>query len=232
MDSYPLRWVRAALFAFALVATSVSHAQLTYTNNPAWNGTSGAIGLGEGSLFETWGQTFVADTTNTFMDSFTFHVSWQSGGDSRLAGYVAEWDGAKITGPILYSSAMRTIAAGATGFQTLTFDTDGLSLTGGSQYVAFLSVSDFLNGVNDGVRMGYAGSSFAGGKYVVAHNGSDFSLLASQDWVSQSDFDWAFTMEFSRAGPTGSVVPEPSTYTMIGAMALLALVGIRRFRRA
>jgi len=50
---------------------------------------------------------------------------------------------------------------------------------------------------------------------------------------SDADYnDMLFAFRGSAALPRGDTVPEPSTYGLIGAAALLALVGYRRFKKA
>jgi hypothetical protein len=45
------------------------------------------------------------------------------------------------------------------------------------------------------------------------------------------EYDYERSYDYHPSQPSGSAVPEPSTYGMIGAGALVALIGLRRFKR-
>lgn len=232
MKILSIRYLRAAVCAAALTGASLSFAQLTLTNTPAWNGSNGIGSFGEPGA-ATFGQTFTAVAGNTFMNSFTFHLKWNSDGDVKFNAYVSAWDGAKITGPLLYTSVMNTLPVGTSAFQPFTFSTGSLALTAGSQYVAFLSASLHFDSVPDVAVFGWTFTeSYSGGNFVWMDNGSNFGALSISSWNPVTNTDLAFTMEFSPAGSGAGVVPEPSTYGLIGAMALLGLVAVRRMRRS
>ena len=200
----------------------------------------------------TWGQTFTADAENRFMNSFTFYFdknydsSDRHFGESRFAGYVAAWDDdpdrshGQVVGPLLYSSGMQTVPAEPIPqevytFPAFTFNTGSLELEPGGKYVAFMSAANFFDGVADSGWVGITETNTYDGGSLVTWSGSGLHNLTKSNWADYSDpatnsfltnTDLAFTMVFS---PTaGGAVPEPSTYGMIGAAALLLIAGARR----
>ncbi|NJL21993.1 MAG: hypothetical protein HC895_16160 [Leptolyngbyaceae cyanobacterium SM1_3_5] len=131
-----------------------------------------------------------------------------------------QWDGTKAIGDILYQSAAQSKASAA-AFEEFVFNTGGINLTAGQQYVAFLSASGFFDG-DDGVTgMGYLFQDvYAGGGFVFRNNGSDFSLLTSTPWetfIGGGVDDTAFTASF-----TPGATPVPTPALVPGAIALTA----------
>ncbi|MDZ8237307.1 MAG: PEP-CTERM sorting domain-containing protein [Nostoc sp. ChiQUE01a] len=134
-----------------------------------------------------------------------------------------------VYGPILYQSGPQS-TTNALGFEQFTFNTGGISLTSGKQYVASLSASNFFDGTTGLAGLGATGfqSVYSGGDFVFYNNGSDFSLLTQNTWddIGGSFFgDSAFKASFSTA--TASV-PEPTT--MLGILAIGAF-GISSFNK-
>lgn len=222
------RLTRAALCAAAISGASLAHAQAILTNSVPWNGADYVAPFGEPEI-ATIGQTFIAGAAHTVLENFSFHLRFEEGADVGFRGYVSEWDGEKLTGPLLFESTPQTLFSGANTFQPFVFDTEFLSLTPGTQYVAFLSASNDFDSV-----AGYAGlaapvqqDSFAGGNLVLALNADNFGALSSDPWIEIFGLDLVFTMNFE-----GGAVPEPATYGVIAAVALLLLAGARRMQRA
>ncbi|MBW4675069.1 MAG: PEP-CTERM sorting domain-containing protein [Desmonostoc geniculatum HA4340-LM1] len=217
----------AALIALGVAGTA--QAQTVIDTTPSWNGTDFFRPFGEENT-ATYGQTFTVGSDNVLND-FTFFLNDFDGQPDVVdfAAYVAEWDGFKATGPILYQSAPQS-TTNAPGFEQFTFDTGGISLTSGKQYVAFLSASNFFDGTTGLAGLGATGlqSVYSGGDFVFYNNGSDFSLLTQNTWDdigSGSYGDSAFKVSFSQA--TASV-PEPTT--MLGILAF-GVFGISSFNK-
>jgi hypothetical protein len=203
--------------------------QSTIDTYPAWvaAGMTGAAPFGEPNT-ATMGQTFTAPAGDIFLNSFSFWLedSTQPGAATSpvdFAAYVMAWNGTRATGSILYQSApqVTTNNGGAGGFAQFTFSTGGTLLTPGSQYVAFLSASNFFDGDQEGVTMGWIGdgNAYPGGDFVFANNGSSFSGLITDPsaWDGSRIGDAAFQASFAP-----EAVPEPATW----AAAVMALIGV------
>ncbi|MDB6173078.1 MAG: repeat-containing protein [Chthoniobacteraceae bacterium] len=169
----------------------------------------------------TYGQTVTVPLNETVLESFSFKLD-RCFNLVTFAAYVAAWDGAKATGPILYSSEARQ--TGSTGHaEEFKFTTGGLPLAPGSQYVLILSASNFFNGVQDISSLVISNfESYPGGNLVSLQNGSDFALLTDRRWTV-FPYDAGFTADFS------SSVPEP-TQSLVG-ICLLSVASISRRRQ-
>ena len=89
------------------------------TTLPAWEsggqdrlgsfGEQGASGPGSHPRPATFGQTFTANGSTQILESFTFYADDSLNTDFFDFGfYVAEWDGNKAVGSLLYESSMQT----------------------------------------------------------------------------------------------------------------------------
>ena len=176
----------------------------------------------------TVGQTFVATGTN--LADFSFWLSNDGLGTTQadalqLRGYLMAWDGSQAVGPVLYASDTRvgpTLLA-----QQYQFITSNLTLSAGAQYVAFLSVSEFIAGISPAdasaafIMSDDAGS---GGELVFAFNGDDFPSLTTTPWTTGNGEQLQFEATFN-----GTVVPEPATVLLLGCGVFI--IGAVRARR-
>jgi len=150
----------------------------------------------------TYGQTITVPAVDNVLDTFSFwsdDILDNSFPDYvDFAAYVMAWDGNKATGPILWQSIMQTSTnnGGADGFEKFSFDTGGVALTPGEQYVLFLSSSDFFDGSNGVSNTPAGGTAYTGGHFVYMSNGSDFSALTTNNWDQLIDLDWSFEASF------------------------------------
>lgn len=177
----------------------------------------------------TYGQTFTVGADRK-LNSFSLWLDGAVSAPVDFAGYLYKWDGYKATGSSLYaSSAQKFTGAPYRTPQEFSFTTGGITLETGSQYVAFLSASNFFDGVYSTATMpiaGYGADVNPGGTFVYYNNGSDFSKLTTYSWDKTYGTDdvW-FAASFS---PTESV-PEPGTVMLLGGGFLgLAIYGKRR----
>lgn len=214
-----------------LLLCGVSNAAVIDTAS-GWDGISsvGAFGEPNGATF---GQTFVAPSTDSVLDSVTLYLddfldpNMGRPDYVKFAFYVMQWDSinSMASGAVLYQSGMYTTTnnGGAGGFEGFTFNTGGLSLSPGSEYVFFLNASDFFDGSWDGALMGITTDEYLGGSFALLNNGSDFDLVTTDAWTIWQDTDLAFTATFSAPSAT----PIPGAVWLLGT-GLLGLVGIRR----
>jgi hypothetical protein len=155
-----------------------------------------------GSDIATYGQVITAPADDTQLDSFTFLMNT---GTVVMRGEVYAWDGEKATGPNLYESEPRTVTT-TSGFEEVTFDTDGVQLVPGQQYVLFATMSkDYESSANSGAFATWlgvfsgSGDAYPGGSYVLMNSGSSFDQLLTSAWTSSPYLDWdlAFKAVFS-----------------------------------
>ncbi len=183
------------------------------TTLPGWDGTTVASPMGEGmqapGTMATFGQTFSVPAQSPVLREFSFWLS-----DSPdvhpdpldFGGYLAEWDGDRIVGPIIHSASVRTTDRLSHGeFRRFDFPLNA-ELDPARTYVFFISASDYFDGVaseaNLAVRIG---SAYDGGHLVSASNQSDFGTLSTQGWSSAIAQDLVFEAKFE-ALLTGAVV--------------------------
>lgn len=213
------------VFAFILALTActagTSRASLTIDTTPSWDGSYSVATFGSPHT-STYGEVVTA--LGPTLESFTFYMNQAS---FPFAAYVYRWDGMKAaSAPLWLSGPTQTSNSGV--FQPITF-TPGISVTPGSQYVLFASVSDpsFYGKGGDGSWGFIDGNGGNPGTYFVfSNNGNDFSALTSSQWDSLlwfgTDRALAFKAEF-----TASPVPIPGALLLFGP-ALAGLIALRR----
>lgn len=198
--------VTAGAICIAFGTAEAGHAANIDTT-PSWDGSSFTQPFGEPDT-ATYGQTFTVGTDNV-LQSFSFWLGGFQDGSVDFAAYVMGWNGTNATGPILYQSAQQTKSSNSS-FQEFAFNTGGINLNPGQQYVAFLSASNFFDGNPGTTGMGTIipdGDVYDGGGFVFYNNGSNFNLLTSDSWDSFSDRnDAAFKASFTPI-PTPALLP-------------------------
>jgi hypothetical protein len=224
-------------FAIGVVALIAASAQPALASSistvGSWDGSNFVLQMGEFDT-ATYGQTFTAPADNV-LTSFTFYVNDNENPDFLdFAAYVYAWDGLKATGPALFTSGgmSTTDNGGAGGFETITVNTGGVTLATGSQYVAFLSASNFFDGIQGTSIWGYLNADvYAGGGFWFSNNGNNFAALTTNNWenfVGGGVNDLAFSMEFS---PSQVPVPEPTSLLLFGTGAAGLIVKARRRKK-
>jgi hypothetical protein len=182
-----------AVLMFAMVGARAALAETVIDTAPQGNGT--ICCFGSGGDFETWGQLITAPADDTQLESFTFFISTNP---IVMRGEVYAWDGEKATGPNLYESAPRTVTS-TSGFEEVTFDTGGVQLVPGQQYVLFATVSkDYESSAATASWLGVFPGVYPGGYFVEMDNGSSFDQLFTNAWsLRLHDWDLAFKAVFS-----------------------------------
>lgn len=213
------------VFAALLLAASVSSADATVINSGGFWGSVSSFGEGG----HTFGQTFSLNPGNdTSLDSVSFYLyDFNNPDNIDYALYIYGWDGAKITGSSLFTSGMLS-SDGLTGWETVSVNTGGVNLTTGTDYIFFVSASNFYDGSYGTGALGATNSSYANGNFFYSYNGNDFGMLSNTAWSSiGSDYDLAFTLQLSPS----SQVPEPSTLLLLLGGGLAGLGVVRRLRK-
>lgn len=176
----------------------------------------------------TYGQTFTVGS-DRWLGSFSLYLQGELTSPISVRAYVQAWDGAMVTGPVLFRSAV-TAYAGSSAPLELVFDALGTELQAGAKYVAYLSVSGLSTGSTETVGMPHSGDFghdlLADGGFVWADNGDDLDLLGQTWWDGfemGNDVWFKATLASSAPLTPPPAVPEPaSALLMLGGLALAA----------
>ena len=181
------------------------------------------------------GQTITVPT-NGDTDLVSFGIGVYTAPNAVPFGVVAQvyaWDGSQPTGSPLYTSLLTPLPT-VYGFQSVLpiFDTGGLQLEAGGQYIILLNVEQIFY-----IGTLVSGTPYSGGSSVWLINGSPtWSTIPGslpQDWFGPgadppANLQVPFIATF--AAPP---VPEPGTWIlMLGGLGLIGLAAGRRARRA
>jgi PEP-CTERM motif len=128
---------------------------------------------------------------------------------------------------VFFTRAAKKTRTGSiiSSFDPFTFNTGGINLISGQQYIAFLSGFQFFDGVDGGIATGATDSDvYSGGDAIFLGNGtntgSDFITINKWNKVGNglSDRELAFKANLTSA--SAQPVPEPSS-----SLGLLAFGG-------
>jgi hypothetical protein len=183
----------------------------------SWDGSKQIAAFGEPGI-ATFGQTFTIGDDHV-LKSFSFWLRDDaSPGQADFIAYIVRWSGSSITGPILFQSAAFTVTSST--FTEFTFNTGGISLQPGAQYVALLSASQLFNGVEGVAAVGFLSADVCTGTvggpdqgcgFVFKDNGADFSALTAAGW-GQVREDAAFRASFSAPAMTVAIDIKPGSF--------------------
>ena len=195
---------------------------LIVDTTPAWNGITDLRNFGENGS-STYGQVFTVPTGETTVTAFTFYLNdFDQNVPINFAGYIKAWDGTKAVGANLYESGLRA-TTGALGFEPFTF-TGSTNVVEGGQYVAFLSVIGYIDGLPDRGSMagGLPASTYPGGDFV-SSNSLTFAELTTSAWNVGSNVDTAFNLQFGIFSdpPIVTLPGAPLAYTENGPATLI-----------
>ena len=156
------------------------------------------------------------------MQSFSFWINAQQNPDPlQFTANLVQWNGLMPIGPRLYTSAPLAITAAAGVTEKYQFNLPNIAVTGGDQYMAFLTTLDVSDGLTGTAYVGFIGSDvLPGGRAFVSYATTDSELL-QQDWAYlQPSVDLVFQAQF-----TG--VPEPGV-TSLAICIVTTLIVFRR----
>jgi len=167
----------------------------TIDTTPDWDGKTTIQAFGYPDT-ATYGQVVTVPVTgDNVLQSFSFYMKLPN--TCTFRGYVYAWDGTKATGSALYESPTGA-TKGSGNFEEVHFETGGVAMTPGAQYVLFASTSK-----DAGSGSGPWGAIYqdvypgSGNTFVFLNNGTDTSAWTSLSWtVISSSYDLAFKATF------------------------------------
>jgi hypothetical protein len=220
--------LRILVAAFFLLSSVGFAGTVTYDNSSLVNSSISPFGSPADESTSTYGETFAAPGgTSTVLNNFSLFLD-PGPISGQLEGYIGTWTGSQA-GSLLYTSAPVTVTG---NFQQFTFNTGGLSLTPGAEYIAFLSISGpgyaGFQG-NTSMPTVSGGGTIPGGTMVWFNNGADASLLTNTTWDGYNAFgmslDAQFVADFNTSG--ASATPEPGSLVLFGS-GIVGLIGMAR----
>ncbi len=222
------------IFCMGIFLIPIQTHATTIDTSSNWIG-GGVSGFGEGAT-GIFGQTFTVPENDTVLDSFTFWladfmISPYSSDFVDFSAYVMAWEHSDdytnmhAVGDVLWQSDQQSTTNNngqGSGWEEFTFQTGGIQLNFGEQYIIFLSSLEFNDGEPGYAKMGLV-PNVLDQNYFVAKQGGSFT---STGWHSFSDGDDASVI-ISFSAPAPAPTPEPSTIILFG-LGILGLAGVSR----
>jgi hypothetical protein len=193
---------------------------------------NGAAPFGDGDAGEAYGQTFLVPLDHSNLTAFSFwvyNIPDTSNQPLKFSAVVMAWDTDRASGPVLYESPIQTLAEAQipfnpSAFTEFSFSTNGVLLTPGQKYVAFLSATnEFWDTNTTTAQVGYMGPNdfYLDGKAWFLNTFGIIGVETLLPWSNSfGSTDLAFQATFSP-------VPIPAAVYLFGS-ALLGLGWMRR----
>ncbi|HJV00490.1 MAG TPA: PEP-CTERM sorting domain-containing protein [Burkholderiaceae bacterium] len=205
--------IASSIAIAAAFLCGAAHADTTYTNTAAVGAPIYQLGAPDTT---SYGEFFTAP--GGVLKSFTFQALSGQSGNVDLT--IAAWDGSKPVGPALYTSAPISYNGGV---QYLGASGINLTLTAGTNYIAYLTVAGVSSPISNVTVAGSNSDGGLGGGFRFLNSAGADPLTQASSWSSWGTPAMAYTATFAAA------VPEPETYGML--LAGLALVGVMARRK-
>lgn len=207
----------AVLSFFVAVAPKRASAD-TISTVPQWDGAYQVCCFGPTPAPETFGQTITVPNGDALLESWTFYMEMPTA--DQFQGELYAWNGTRATGADLWQGSL-TSTTNPSEFQAITFDTGGIPVVPGDQYVIFASTSNGTQSAGSGALGMLSSTTTDGNQFVYLANGTDTSEWVTESWIAGFDRDLAFQVQLS-ASP--SPVPEPGTILLL--LTGLGILGI------
>lgn len=208
---------------FAALSLRTVGAEMLIDTTPTWTGTGvGPFGDGPNNT-ATMGQVITVPTNgDSVLRSFTFYMNQPT--SIVFRGEVYAWSGGigghAIGDGLFESPPMTTSSYVPQVDEPITFETAGIALAPGQQYVLFASTSKDETGSAAGTWGLVGPDPYLGGGVVALYNGSDVSQWTNplHSWEAFWPADLVFKADF---------VPEPVELALV-VVGLLPVFGRRR----
>jgi hypothetical protein len=204
-----------------------------------WDGSNSICCFASNQGAGTMGETITAPAIDSLLTSFTLVIANNSSGPMPFRGYVVEWNGTTVTGPILYRSPVQ-FSSISSAFTAYTF-TPNILLIPETTYILFAgnAETDFaaypgnLGMAYLGTDINHGSNAYPGGAFRFLPKGLPVSFWYTEPWLdptafrdSSGDNDIPFSAMFSS-------VPESANFGK-GVLGITALIWIyaRKKRRA
>jgi hypothetical protein len=223
---------KLAILALGLASLPVAvfGAGVSVNTDPGWAG--GIVGPFGSPDTSTYGEAVITPTGMNNVDSFGFEI--QAPGEGfQFQGFIAAWDGTKVTGPILYTSDV--VTAVDSGLDLYMFNGINAPVTDGAAYIFGITVNDPGVYAHDN---GFGSAQF-GWDPSAGTTSYNFNWANDTGDASQLFADWSNTgctdPSGNTCGTAAGVVnyndvgaaPEPASFLLLGT-GMLALAGFSR----
>jgi PEP-CTERM motif-containing protein len=214
--------MRKIVFAFfvACALARPSAAQVTVGTGTSTNYVGPLGNDSQGTPLSAFAQTFVSPTGMNFLQQFTLYLSTELNGNQLfLQSSIYQFDGDRLTGPALFTSALFAGSGNAGDNDAFTFGSDGnllnVQLAPNVVYAMVLSAlpGSALSADPSTVQVNLGATDYANGElfYAVSTNPADLSAPGGFFELDGST-DAAFQASFS-VTPT----PEPASLLLVAS---------------
>jgi hypothetical protein len=196
-----------------------------------WDGSNSICCFASNQGAGTAGETITAPPIDSLLTSFTLVISGNSSGPMPFRGYVIEWNGTMVTGPILFTSPVQF--SGTSAFTAYTF-APNILLIPGMTYILFAGDAETDYAAYPGnLGMGYLGTDidhglnpYTGGGFRFLPKGLSVPFWYTEHWLDPTAFADSSPENDIPFSATFNSVPEPANFGK-GVLGITALGLIR-----